>query len=325
MNPWNFSVQILAGRPEEWFGVSVIRLKEILSRMPALGHLIVLAGLLIALVPTYSDRDQYLDKPLAQINFYGLQNVDVGEAAEAVPLAVGDSVTLESLNASVRALYATGYFKDVTLKAQLTSDDRVILNFQVVELPRISDITILGMEELYEADLKTVLPVKEGDVYSLQEAQEAVGALEDKYRSEGFFLAAVWLDTGDVDPETNTIELRYIIDEGESIPISRINILGTSHLDPENMLAILDHKEEGIFEDGVFSESKFEQDKYKILAYAKSNGYVNAEIDPSATGYEIRWRNPSKPEEGRVVIITYKINEGQIRYFGGYSLEHDSQ
>ena len=129
----------------------------------------------------------------------------------------------------------------------------------------------------------------------------------------------------EVDPETNTIELRYIIDEGENIPISRINILGTRNLDPENMLAILDHKEEGIFEDGIFSEGKFEEDKYKLLAFAKSNGYVNAEIDPEGTGYEIRWRNPSKPEEGRVVVITYKINEGEIRFYGGYSLEHDSQ
>ncbi|MBU43403.1 MAG: hypothetical protein CMN76_09310 [Spirochaetaceae bacterium] len=302
------------------------KLKEILQKIaPRLVHVAVAAGMIVAIVPGNSDRDQYLGKPLAGIEFYGIQNVDPTELRDTVPLTPGQEITLESLNAAVRSLYATGYFENVTLKAELTSDNRVLLNFELVELPRISDIELLGMEELYEADLKTALPVKEGDVYQLQRAQEAVAVLVDKYRSEGFFMAAVWLDTAEVDPETNTIELRYIIDEGESIPISRINILGTRNLDPENMLAILDHKEEGIFEDGIFSEGKFEEDKYKILAYAKSNGYVNAEIVPESTGYEIRWRNPSRPEEGRVVVITYKLNEGDIRFFGGYSLEHDSQ
>ena len=197
------------------------KFKEILLKFaPRLAHVALLTGLLVAIAPGNSDRDQYLGKPLAGVEFYGLQNVDPGELRDTIPLTVGLEVTLESLNASVRALYATGYFENVTLKAQLNSSDQVILNFELVELPRISDVELLGMEELYEADLKTALPIKEGDVYQLQRAQEAVAVLVDKYRSEGFFMAAVWLDTGEVDPETNTIELRYIIDEGENIPSS---------------------------------------------------------------------------------------------------------
>ena len=151
----------------------------------------MVAGLVWAIAPVQSDRDQYLGKPLGAIEFYGLQNVDAGELRDTIPLAVGEEVTLEGLNAAVRALYATGYFENVTLKAQLTSDNLVQLNFELIELPRISDIELLGMEELYEADLKTALPIKEGDVYQLQRAQEAVGILIDKYRSEGFFMADV--------------------------------------------------------------------------------------------------------------------------------------
>ena len=45
-------------------------------------------------------------------------------------------------------------------------------------------------------------------------------------------------------------------------------------------------------------------------------------MDQELTGYEIRWRNPKNHEEGRVVVITYKIREGNPIYFGGYSLEH---
>ena len=121
-------------------------LKEILQKIaPRLAHIAVFTGLLVAIVPGNSDRDQYLGKPLGGVDFYGLQNVDAGELRETIPLTVGEEVTLEGLNAAVRALYATGYFENVTLKAQLNSSGQVILNFELVELPRISDIELLGM------------------------------------------------------------------------------------------------------------------------------------------------------------------------------------
>lgn len=274
-------------------------------------------------VSVLPDRTDYYGKQIGEIQYYGLRNLSPGEIQDLLPIRPGDPLTEQNLNESVKAMFDSGYFANVIVKVQNLSGGTIRVNFQVIELPRIEEIQLLGNEELYEADLLSVLPVSEGKVYSLQKAKDGVETLKSKYTEEGFFLAEVWLHAGDIDPETNTVKLRYIIDEGQNIPISRINILGAKNLDPAAIIAILDHKEEGFLEDGIFQESTFEQDKFKVLAYAKSNGYVNAELDPNATGYEIRWRNPDRPEEGRVVVITYKLVEGDIRYFGGYSMEHD--
>ena len=282
---------------------------------------VLLAFLVFA--PVHSDRSDYIGKVIDHIEFRGLQNVSEGELFSIITMQPGFPLAEEALNHDIKSLFDTGYFSNVVLRAGFNADDTVTVIFELTELPRILDIEFRGVENLYPADLKSTIPFRSGDVYSPQKVQEGLAALKNKYREEGFFLTEIWQETSRLNEKTNTINVTYIIDEGEDIPIGKINILGTRNLDPGAILDNLEEKEETFFEDGSFQESKFEDDKYRILAYAKSQGFLDADIDPTATGYEIRWLNPSRPQEGRVVVITYKIIEGDIRYFGGYSIEHD--
>lgn len=285
----------------------------------------ILTLLLIPLVtlPLLPERAQFIGKQVKDIRFEGLRNVTPDDLIPLLSLEKGDKVDEQSLNTDIKALFKSGYFGKISLRGQLEGD-QVILIFEFSELPRIREIDFIGADKVYGADLKPLVGYKEGDVYTEQKIKAAIPKLKDKYRTEGYFLAEIWYRTVLIS-ETNEIEIKYIIDEGENIPIARINILGNRNLDPEDLLGVLEQKEEGLVEDGIFDENKFEEDKYKILGFAKSQGYVDADLDPAATGYEIRWRVPSRPEEGRVVVVTYKLMEGDIRFFGGYSLEHDPE
>lgn len=283
---------------------------------------LVLLGSLFIL-PLLSQPNAYLDKPVSDVKFVGLRNVTADDLYPLLLTQYGLPLSEEALNADLKALFATGYFSNVLMRVRLTPDGGVAVTYEVTELPRIQAIKFLGTEELALQELKTVLNFREGDVYSAQKVKAAVQLLENKYREEGFFLSEIWYRVSRVDRRTNQITVSYIIDEGANIPISKINILGTKQLDPEDLLDILDQQESGLLDDGIFQETKFEEDKFKILAYAKSRGFLDAEIDPRATGYEIRYINPRRPEQGRVVIMTYKLLEGDISYFGGYSLDHD--
>lgn len=279
------------------------------------------AVLLMVFLPAHSERKNYIGKKIEKIEIYGLVSVSEDTVYEALPFRVGSVLKEELLNDAVRNLFATGDFEDVEIRAKILSSGGLLLSIIVEELPRIKEIIVIGEQEVYEADLKAALSFKEGEVFQEQIARDGIISLKEKYRDEGFLLAEVWMQYEE--KNHGEVIITYLVDEGQNIPISRINITGTKKLNPVELLDILEQKEEGFLEDGIFRESKFEEDKFKILAYAKTLGYVNAEIDPEGTGYEIRWRNRKKPEEGRVVVITYKIIEGDIRYFGGYSLEHD--
>ena len=284
----------------------------------------LLALTFVFLTPILSEKPVYVGKSIKSIRFLGLKNVDPIDLYPLLSMQPGQKLVRTSLNEDVKALFESGYFKSVILRMQILEDDTLAVYFDVIEFPRVEEVLFLGVDELYPSDLKKSIKVREGEVYNLQKVKQGIKALKRKYREEGFFHAEVWYRIGELDTETNSVIVTYIVDEGENIPIAKINIIGVKNLDPEEIAEFLEHKEEGIIEDGVFRESIFEQDKFKILAYAKTRGYLDAVVDPEGTGYEIRWRNPSEPSEGRVVVITYKISEGNIRYFGGYSVKHDT-
>ena len=273
-------------------------------------------------MPILSQGNDYVGREIRTVLFVGLQNSNPDDLYPLLLSRIGQPLSEEAFNEDIRALFATGDFSSVEMLIRVNPDESLTIIFEVKEYPRIDQVEFLGADEIAIQDLRSVLPFRPGDVYNAQSAREGVSLLKDKYREEGFFLAEVWLRTGQISAQ-NEINLTYIVDEGENIPISRINILGARQLDPEDILDIMDQKEEGFLDSGTFKESTFEEDKFKILAYAKTNGFLDAEIDPRFTGYEIRWRNPARPEEGRVVIVTYRLIEGDIRYFGGYSLSHD--
>lgn len=290
---------------------------------PIFRSILVLSLMFLIILPALPKRGDYIGSIVDEIRFEGLINVSPDELKGILLLQPGSIIDEFALNEDIKVLFDTGYFSNVIMKAKKSGEGRSIITFIVTELPHVDDIEFLGVEELYPADLRAALPFKEGGVYSRQKVLDGVISLKQKYRSEGYFLVEVWQRISELDPKTNTVDITYIIDEGEDIPVAKINVLGTRHLDPNDILDVLDQKEEGSFEDGIFHDSAFEEDKQKIVAYAKSKGFLDAEIDEESTGYEIRWRNPTRRDQGRVVVETYKVKEGDIYYFGGYSLEHD--
>ncbi len=274
-------------------------------------------------LPVFSQRTDYENKIVKSVTFTGLQNASEGELRSFLNTIEGFPLSGITLNSDIKNLFNSGYFSNVLARVSFNQDGTVNVIFEVTELPRVESIDFKGVEELYPADLKAGLPLKEGDVFNSQKVQDGISVIKKKYKDEGFFLAEVWSASSDLDAKKNTISVVYIVDEGDSIPIARINILGLRKTDPDSVLGVMEHKSEGFMESGIFQESKYEEDKFRILAYLKSQGYLDADINEKESGYEIRWRNPRKPEDGRVIVITYSVTEGEVRYFGGYSASHD--
>ena len=280
---------------------------------------------LLFLPPLFSQKERFIGKKIGLIEFYGLQNLTADELYEVITSRYEKLLDESAFNEDVRLLFATGYFSNVIMRVRLLKDGTVALSYEVNELPQIDEIVYIGLEELNSQEFIQKIEINEGDFFSLSKVKESVAKIHNTYREQGFFHAEVWYRISEKDKLSNTLKVYILIDEGQLIPISKINILGARLLDPDVIFAILEQKESGAFSDAPFQEDKFEGDKLRILSYAKSKGLLNAQFDSQATGYEIRWRNPKKREEGRVVVISYKIIEGEIKYYAGYSLEHEPE
>ena len=284
----------------------------------------ILAIFYLILPETYlfSQKNPYLGKKVSSIEFYGIHNTNPSELYDVISSRYNEPLKEFHFTSDVQALFSTGYFSNVIMRVRLLPDDTVGLSYEVVENPEITEIDYVGLVSLNSQDFIRKIPMREGDALSLLKAKEAVRILKASCIEQGLFQAEVWYRLSEVDPKYNTVKISFIIDEGENIPVGKINIIGLQRLNPDRVISILKQKEGADVLDAPFDESKFEEDKQRIMGYAKSQGLLDVEIDEELTGYEIRWFNPKKPEKGRVVVITYKLIEGKIIYFGGNSVEH---
>lgn len=233
----------------------------------------------------------------------------------------GDVLTEKLLNNDLKALFSTGYFYFIDIQAEKTNQGVKIV-YLLKERPKIGNIEFVGADDVFPSDIRDKLPLKENQVITPDRVNASKELILSKYRDEGYFHAYVKVDVGKINPKKNTVNVTFIIDEGDEIPVAKINILGTETVSASEILGILELKEEGLIESGHFKEADFESDKQKIVAFLKSKGYIDAELIPEGTGWEIRWENP-KIKDKRVIIVNFKIKEGEIYYFNGYNTEHD--
>ena len=268
----------------------------------------------------FSEKAKFIDKKISNIEFYGLKNLGTDELYEVILSRYDQPLEASAFNEDVRRLFDTGYFSNVIMRVELLKDGTLSLSYEVKEYPQISNISYIGLEELNTQDFIQKVKIKEDDFFSLEKIRLAAQAIKNVYIEKGLFQVEVWHKLSKVNPKTNRVKVFFIIDEGLLIPISKINILGTQRLNTNQIITILEQKEGADISDAPFDKDKFESDKQRILALAKSSGLLNAELDEEGTGYEIRWKDPSNKEKGRVVVINYKIIEGKRKFFGGYSI-----
>ncbi|MEY3418864.1 MAG: hypothetical protein RJA46_635, partial [Pseudomonadota bacterium] len=79
---------------------------------------------------------------IKDIRIEGLQRVEPGTVFSYLPVQVGDSFTEEKSAEAIKALYSTGFFRDVQIQAQGN-----VLIVIVEERPTISRIEFTGMKE----------------------------------------------------------------------------------------------------------------------------------------------------------------------------------
>src|SRR5436309_8151847 len=114
-----------AGRRRAWRGRAI---------------LVLLAAMLFGLVPqAVRAFEPFVVK---DIRVEGVQRTEAGTVFSYLPIKVGERIDDERAAAAVRALFATGFFRDVRLEAE--GDVLVVI---VQERPTISRIDLSGNKE----------------------------------------------------------------------------------------------------------------------------------------------------------------------------------
>jgi len=235
------------------------------------------------------------------IRVEGLQRTDAGTVFNYLGVKVGDRFDDAAASSAIKALFATGFFRDVRIEVQ----DSVII-VSVVERPTIASIDITGSKEFEKDTLKKALRdagLAEGRIFDRTTLDKAEQEIKKQYLSRGRYDVEV---TTTLTPlERNRTGVAIVVKEGEVAKIEVINIVGASAISEKTLLSELQLSTGGWLswytKDDQYSKQKLQADLESIRSYYTNRGYLEFNVDSTQVSL-----SPDKAK----VFVTLNITEG---------------
>ncbi|MCX8098960.1 MAG: outer membrane protein assembly factor BamA [Casimicrobiaceae bacterium] len=236
------------------------------------------------------------------IRVEGLQRTDPGTVFSYLGVKVGDRFNRERASEAIRALYATGFFRDVRIEAQ----DGVLI-VSVVERPTVASLDITGAREFDLDTLKKALRdagLAEGRIFDRTILDKAEQEIKRQYLARGRYDVEV---TTTLTPlERNRTAVSIAVREGEVARIESINIVGATAFSERTLLNQLQLSTGGWFswytKDNQYSKQKLQGDLETLRNFYLNRGYLEFNIDSTQVSLS--------PDRQRV-YITINITEGE--------------
>ena len=236
------------------------------------------------------------------IRVEGLQRTEPGTVFSYLPVKVGDTMTEEKAQAALRALFATGFFRDVRLEV-----DNGVLVVLVEERPAIAQVDFSGVREFESDTLRRVLRelgLADGRIFDRAVLESAEQELKRQYLSRGRYAAEV--QTTVTPLERNRVGISFAVTEGDVAKIRSINIVGAQAFQEKELLDLFALRSPNWIswytKNDQYSKQKLSADLETLRSQYLNRGFVDFNIDSTQVSI-----TPDK----RDIYITINITEGE--------------
>lgn len=246
---------------------------------------------------------------IKDIRVEGIQRTEAGTVFSYLPVKVGDTMDSEQGAAAIHALYATGFFKDVRLKAELNPAPQAgtgVLIVQVQERPSIASIEVNGVKDFPKEQLKESMKyagLAEARIFDKGALDKATQELKRQYVARGKY--AVKVTTTVTELERNRVSIVFNVVEGEVSKIKQINLIGNHAYKESELLDLMKLSTPGWFSwfssNDQYSKQKLSADLETLRSFYMDNGYLEFNIDSTQVSI-----TPDK----RDIFITINFTEG---------------
>ena len=235
------------------------------------------------------------------IRVEGIQRTEAGTVFSYLPVKVGETLDDEKAAAAVKALYATGFFKDVRLETE-----NGVLVVTVQERPAIAQVDVSGTKEFTKEQLKDGLKaagLAESKIFDKALLDRAEQELKRQYFSRGKY--AVTITTTVTPLERNRVAINFDISEGEVAKIKQINIVGNEAMSEKDLLSQFVLSTSGWMtwysKNDQYSKQKLAADLESLRSYYLNRGYLEFNIESTQVSI-----SPDKQD----IYITINLHEG---------------
>ena len=236
------------------------------------------------------------------IRVEGVQRTEPGTVFSYLTVKVGEVLTEEKAQQALRALFATGFFKDVRLEV-----DNDVLVVQVEERPAIAQVDFAGVSEFQPDVLKRVLRdmgLAEGRIFDRSVLDAAEQELKRQYLSRGKYAAQV--QTTVTPLERNRVAVSFAVTEGEVALIRGINIVGASAFPEKALLDLFVLRTPGWLtwytKHDQYSRQRLAADLETLRSHYLDQGYLDFNVESTQVSI-----TPDRQD----IYITVNVVEGE--------------
>jgi len=258
-------------------------------------------GGMLAAAPSFAQEGPLFT--VGDIRVEGLQRVTEGTVFNYLPVNIGDTLTLQRVREAVRALYDTGFFRDVELRREGNT-----LIVVVNERPTIESFEIEGNKDIKDEDLNKSLRnvgLAQGKTFDRSVLEDVKSFLQDQYGARGKYAARIDVKVEEV--AGNRVKIKIDIVEGKRAKIRQINIVGNHTYEQKEILEAFELKTPNLLsfykQDDRYSRESMQGDLEKLRSFYMDRGYANFEVESTQVAIA-----PEKDD----IFITVNINEGQV-------------
>jgi outer membrane protein insertion porin family len=235
------------------------------------------------------------------IRVEGIQRTEAGTVFSYLPVKVGDKLDDEHAAAAIRALFATGFFKDVRLEMQ-----QGVLIVLVRERPSIASIEINGVKDFPKETLRDNLKsvgLADGRIFDKSALDKAEQELKRQYVARGKY--GVKFNTTVTELERNRVAIIFNVVEGETSKIKQINIIGNQAFNEKKLKGSMQLGTPNwiswFTKNDQYSKQKLSADLEILRSLYLDAGYLEFSIDSTQVSI-----TPNKEH----IYITINITEG---------------
>ena len=254
--------------------------------------------------------DDYKIYQIDQIKVNGLKQFNTETVKAFIGYDKGDVIEVPGDQTAeiINKLWDLGYFSDINLYVIPVDDNKVILEIDLQELPKVSEVQIQGVSKPKRKEFVKKLGLVKNVVLSEDLKAKTIETIKNTYIKKGYLKTKVDLKV--VPDSTEYVKLFVNVDKGKKVKIDKINITGNKEIKTKKLKKKIKHTKEKRFyrfwKRSKYIADDFKEDLSELEKFYREKGYRNARVI-SDTAYF---------NENGNLNIDINIEEGDKYYFG---------
>jgi outer membrane protein insertion porin family len=248
----------------------------------------------------------------------GNQRLTAAYVVSTFGVQAGTKISFRDIQRGIKALAATGQFKDVVVRARGVPGSATLV-VQVSEQPLMRRVEIAGLEHVSAATVRDTTGLKPGTPYNAQEALDARAFIRAKLAKDGIAFASIDDHVLPVEGQPGEVDFVMNVTEGHRVTVADMDFTGNHDVSAGDIKGALDTRPEGFwwFRSGSYDDAKFKNDMAERLpALFRSKGYLDFRVVSDTVIVD--------PQTGKAKVEV-AVDEGPQYRLGKFSIEGNSR